>query len=77
MKSWGGNSDRSKLDVSLTLVDYYDTAESKLKFAKHKKSVGCRCKESDKKRGCRNVEAKWTYRMGATSTKHGLTCRRF
>ena len=69
IRGCGGNMNKSKINLSLTLVDFYDTTETRLKSAKHRNSAGCRCKECG---NLRRTEAKWIYQIGTIFGRHGL-----
>ena len=67
-----GNIDKGKSNLSITLVDFYDTSKLKSALAGHKSSAGCRCTECN---NLKKVESTWIYKMGTIFRPHGLNSR--
>jgi hypothetical protein len=63
---------RSKSHIRLTLVDFYDTTEDKLRQAGHEPGPQCRCVECNR---LKRVEDKWILRMGTFHGDGGLNSR--
>ena len=63
---------RSKSRFRLTLVDFYDTTEDKLRLARHEVGPQCRCNEWNR---LKTVEDKWILRMWIFYGDSGLNKR--
>ena len=63
---------QEKSHIRLTLVDYYDTTEDRLRLAGHEPGPQCRCVECN---GLKRVEDKWILRMGTFHGDSGLNAR--
>ena len=58
--------------IRITLVDFFDTSENKLRQAGHEPGPQCRCVECN---GLKRVEDKWILRMGTFHGASGLNRR--
>ena len=59
VQTYDSGSDKTTLD--LTLVDYYDTTEERLRLANHIPGPKCRCLECEK---LKNIEDFWIMKLG-------------
>ena len=58
--------------LRLTLLDFYDTTEEKLRVAGHKSGPQCKCGECKK---LLKTENKWILRLGTFNGTSGLNTR--
>ena len=63
---------KRKLNLSVTLLDYYDTTKEKLEKAKHEPGPQCRCDECQ---NLKDLEDKWIMKMGSFYGKSVLNKR--
>ena len=59
-------------NLSISLLQHYDTTEELLQSANHKPGPGCICKECDH---LKEIESKWIHRLGTLHGMFGLNNR--
>ena len=61
-----------KTHIRVTLVDFHDTSEDRLRQAGHEPGPQCRCAECSK---LKQIEDKWILKMGTFYGESGLNTR--
>ena len=63
---------KGKETLSVTLIDFYDTTESKIQNAGHVSGPKCRCQECE---NLKDLEDQWILKMGTFYGISGLNTR--